>query len=1097
MAKTQFELRTVGVRTTELTLTEGQQSAAALGADSLATVIGGPGSGKTTAIKAMFLRQAQAVGAGFDPSSVLILAASRDAATRLRDELAIDFQGATEGPLARTVSSFAFALLRESALREGSKLPELISGAEQDRILATIIEEMRDGAFGDLSWPKHVDKTVRQLNGFRAELRDLLMVCLEHDRPPARLAALGEQFNKPEWRAAAVLYQRYLEVLGTAENAHRYDPSMLIVEATKYLSKLDQEGGASSPVPALQRIKLVVVDDAHELTPSAQAFLLALVGKSRGLVVFADPDSTTLGFRAADPHLFGNLVDRVAAIQARAAQRVVLTPPAGLRNPDISHALGLITPKIPVISESKQRLAAGKRLALGKFESSQETSPAGFEAHGFETGIQEASWLARRLRELHLNHGVAWQDMAVVARSGEQLELLSLALASESVPVRVLGAQSPLRDEFGSRHLLELAQILYSGQEITLELALRLLQSPLCGLDNLALRRFKRQLRRAVFESGQAEEKSSNDLIVDAFSSRGSMVTYDAPESIQVEEFLKVFFDAKDLISSNRHTVEDLLWHLWSNSDASDRWFAASRGTGELALQANRNLDAVVALFGAANRFVERTPNANGAEFIERSLAQGVPEDSLSLNARARNRVELVTPSGLIGRRYRVVALPGLQEGTWPNLKPRSSLLLAMSLASYLLNPSVAVKSEANQTETLPYTVNPEIEDERRMLHKAIGAATEKVLISAIENEESQLSQFMNLLFEEVETLNYQRPQFTLRGMAGELRKQLADPDLHDGKEAIAMALLELHSHKVPGAHPSQWLGLRNPSTAEPLVDLTDPAHMVQVSPSQLEKFLDCPLHWFIESHGGNENEFQARVGTLIHEALEKATKAGSDSATEASMWQTIESKWHRLDFESEWLEQAEKRRAARMLNKIVQYLSNVQFEDGFVVQTEASFDIEYNGVRLRGTADRVEIFPDGRVRIADLKTSRKKLSGPQVAKHPQLGLYQIAAQNHGFDDEPGFPETPEFDGALIIDVGDDSAKFKPEGTPQGKLDEVIDDETGETLRQFIDASIESARLGMAMPELNLAAKIGTHCYDKYSFGSCRIHLAKAVSYGA
>ena len=136
-------------------------------------------------------------------------------------------------------------------------------------------------------------------------------------------------------------------------------------------------------------------------------------------------------------------------------------------------------------------------------------------------------------------------------------------------------------------------------------------------------------------------------------------------------------------------------------------------------------------------------------------------------------------------------------------------------------------------------------------------------------------------------------------------------------------------------------------------------------------------------------------------------------------------------------------------------------------------------------------------MRIADLKTSRKKLSGPQVAKHPQLGLYQIAAQNHGFDDEPGFPETPEFDGALIIDVGDDSAKFKPEGTPQGKLDEVIDDETGETLRQFIDASIESARLGMAMPELNLAAKIGTHCYDKYSFGSCRIHLAKAVSYGA
>ena len=1088
MAKTRFELRAPAARTSELKLSRGQVDFAALGFDALAVGVGGPGAGKTTAVKALFLDLSRAGSKEqpFDPTSVLVLAASRDAATALRDQLAIDFGGATEGPLARTVSSFAFSLLREEALRTGKKLPELISGAEQDRILASIIEELQAGSLVDLTWPKEIDKTVRQLNGFRAELRDLVMVCLEHGITPARLTDLGAKLSQAAWAPASRLLERYLEVLGAAENAHRYDPSLLIVEATKLLARSTEQSGALAASPSLQRIKLVVVDDAHELTPSAQALLLALVGDSRGLVLTADPDSTTMGFRAADPHLFGDLLEKLAALRGASVRKIVLDQIEGLRSEKLSTALGLLTPKIPVVFESKQRLAGGKRIALAKFDESQKSQATGIEAFGFETSVQEASWLARRLRELHLNHGVPWQEMAVVARSGEQLELLSLALASESVPVRVLGAQSPLRDEFGSKHLLELARVLYSDLEINLELAIGLLQSPICGLDNLGLRRLKRQLRRAAFEDGSVEEKSSNDLIVDAFKARGSMIGYDAPEAMQVEAFLKTFFDAKDMIAARDKTVEDVLWHLWSNSGVSDRWFSSSRGNGEIALQANRNLDAVVALFAAANRFVERSPNASGVEFIERSLAQGVPEDSLSLNSRARNRVELVTPSGLIGKRYRIVAMPGLQEGTWPNLKARSSLLGAMALARYLLNP-------ANKFAA---ALNPEIEDERRMLHKSLGAASDLVLISAIESEESQLSQFMNLLFENVETVNYQKPQFTLRGMAGELRRRLLDERTEGDKEAIALALLELNSHKVPGAHPSQWLGLAEPSTTEPLVDLLDPEQQVQLSPSQLEKFLQCPLHWFIESHGGNENEFAARVGTLLHEALERATKSGG-LATEESMWQTIESKWHMLDFESDWLEQSEKRRAARMLSKIADYLGNVQFRDGFLVQTEAKFDIDYRGVRLRGTADRVEIFPDGTVRIADLKTSRKKLSGPEVAKHPQLALYQVAAQNGGFEESEGFPEQPAFGGALIIDVGDDSSTFKPDGTPQGRLDQPFEKNGTQTLQEFIDAAIDSARTGMAMPKLTVEAMVGTHCYDDHSFGSCQIHLAKAVSYGA
>jgi hypothetical protein len=40
------------------------------------------------------------------------------------------------------LTSFAFGVLRLKALKEGAKLPELISGSEQDRILAEVIGEV-------------------------------------------------------------------------------------------------------------------------------------------------------------------------------------------------------------------------------------------------------------------------------------------------------------------------------------------------------------------------------------------------------------------------------------------------------------------------------------------------------------------------------------------------------------------------------------------------------------------------------------------------------------------------------------------------------------------------------------------------------------------------------------------------------------------------------------------------------------------------------------------------------------------------------------------------------------------------------------------
>jgi hypothetical protein len=121
------------------------------------------------------------------PDELAVIAATRESANTLRDQLALEYQGASTGPLAKTLTSLAFSILAAKAKREGKKAPVLVSGSEQDQLLKEVLSEIDSSA-----WPKNLDSTVRSLTGFRTELRDLIAACLEHGISPAELAELGK-----------------------------------------------------------------------------------------------------------------------------------------------------------------------------------------------------------------------------------------------------------------------------------------------------------------------------------------------------------------------------------------------------------------------------------------------------------------------------------------------------------------------------------------------------------------------------------------------------------------------------------------------------------------------------------------------------------------------------------------------------------------------------------------------------------------------------------------------------------------------------------------------------------------------------------------
>ena len=60
--------------------------------------------------------------------------------------------------------------------------------------------------------------------------------------------------------------------------------------------------------------------------------------------------------------------------------------------------------------------------------------------------------------------------------------------------------------------------------------------------------------------------------------------------------------------------------------------------------------------------------------------------------------------------------------------------------------------------------------------------------------------------------------------------------------------------------------------------------------------------------------------------------------------------------------------------------------------------------VVLRGSMDRVEVDRDGLVHVIDLKTGKNPPSGPKVAEHPQLGVYQVAVREGAVADLRGWP---------------------------------------------------------------------------------------------
>ena len=920
-------------------------------------VVGGPGTGKTTRL---IDAAAGYINGGGDPESVLLLTPGRVSAD-VRGELtrrllaarsAEPCRAVVREPLVRSVHSYAFGVLRKAADRAGDPPPRLVTGAEQDAIVRELLAgDLEDGARG---WPRELRPALTTV-AFATQLRDLVSQCAQRGVDGPALTRLGRERGRPEWVAAGRFAQQYEQVMLLRAAVGTAAPQATVPA----LSAADLVGAALEAFATDEdllaaeraRVRMLLVDDAQHFDPQAARLVRVLAGAADTAVIAGDPHQAVFGFRGADARLL-------------------------LADPDVT-------------LEHSHRCAPAIARAIGGFgrfplEGSGEvggdvTVTVAASAHA------ECSLIADTLRRAHLVDGVPWSQLAVIVRSVEAAAALPRTLAAAGVPVDLSPLAGPITDQPAVRALLTVLEAVVDGLDA--EQAEALLTGPVGRLDPVSLRQLRRILRR-------------NGIgLTDMLTGRVPQLP---PALAAPVRRLRAVLAAAGRAHRDNPDPRYTLWQAWERSGLQRRWITAADRGGVECQWAERSLAAVTALFDVAEDYVARTTGASVPGLLDHVAALQLPP--VTHGPRARGCVAVLSLHGALGRDWDTVIIAGVQEGLWPNTTPRGGVLGTQQLLDTLdglgeLGEKVSARA-------------PALAEERRLLIAAMGRARRRLIITAVDNEDGDDAALPSSFVTELQQWVCDDaqpaapvpapPVLSPAAVVGRLRAVVCAPDGSvgdDERSSAAAQLARLAAAGVPGADPSQWHGLDEISTDDPL---WSGEHTVTLSPSTLQTLTDCPLRWMAERHGGGDvRALSSTLGSLVHALI------AQPGASEAAMVAQLERVWADLPFDSPWFAANELDRHRAMLSAFVAWRTATRDE-----LTEVGTEIDLtgevaDGVAVRGRIDRLERDAQGRLVVVDVKTGKTPVTKDDAQNHAQLGLYQLAVSaglvdGTGHDTAPG-----------------------------------------------------------------------------------------------
>ncbi|MGI8666497.1 MAG: ATP-dependent helicase [Jatrophihabitans sp.] len=982
-------------------------------------VLAGPGTGKTTTLVESVVQRVRERGVAID--NLLLLTFSRRAAGQLRDRVTGRLQHTSTEPVARTFHSYAFGLVRQAAVQYGDPPPRLLSGSEQDVTLRELLAgRLADGTD---AWPAGLAAAIRT-QAFTDELRELLMRAIERDVSPELLAALGARHHRPDWTVAADVLREYLEVT-SLKAPGAFDAAELIQRAAGELRDNPQLLQAERA-----KRRRIFVDEYQDSDPAQVELLKLIAAGADELVLIGDPDQAIYAFRGAeqaamadiDLH-FGSLAGTV-----RAEHRGQLEFSAPVE-----------TVSLPVCRRSGPVLLAASRRIAGRLTGPAQhrrlTAAAGLPPGSvtvavFGSASHEAAYLASALRRAHATGNVPWSEMAVLVRSaGPAADTLRRGLIAADVPVGQ-SVQGPLADDPVVAQLLDLLRCVADPASLGADDAEALLLGMVGRADPLQVMRMRRHLR----------------LVPDGVLTLASLLTEPAalawlPESSRAPaQRLRTVIEAGVAAAAAGGMAEDVLWAVWQATELSGRLNRRSLSGRSDGARADRALDSVLALFAEAAKVTDRTPGGGIAQLHEWISLLQITDAEIGQRRSTADEVSILTAHASKGLQWQVVCVAGVQDGNWPNLRRRGSLLGADLLVDVLAErPAVASG-----------LLGERLAEERRLFYVAVTRASRQLLVTAVDSEEGQPSRFVDELDPLPDTV-VARPvttgsrRFVLPGLVAELRGALLEPatgpqtqpgsgeqtqpgsgeQTQPGSGGVRLAAAEqlarLAAAGVPGAHPDDWWGRLALSTTAPIRHPS--AGPVPVRPSKFEAYTDCELRALLTELGATDatDAVAASLGTLVHSVAEQAP-AG---ATVEQLSELLEAGWAQLDFGAPWHARNERARAQRMLTELASWLTESRSRLSLVAK-EAPFAVTVGDARLSGKVDRLERDEQDRLVVIDFKTGKSKPADKDMPGHPQLAAYQVAITEGGFTDG----EPAESGGARLVQLSAANSRGNTQSQP-------------------------------------------------------------------
>ncbi|WP_405712334.1 UvrD-helicase domain-containing protein [Streptomyces xanthophaeus] len=576
---------------------------------------------------------------------------------------------------------------------------------------------------------------------------------------------------------------------------------------------------------------------------------------------------------------------------------------------------------------------------------------------------------------------------------------------------------------------------------IGVDACLELLASPLGGMDAADLRRLGRALRDEERAAGVKVPAPSDVLLARALAEPERLTAHDPAYARGAQRLGLLLRKARELLQGGG-TAEEALWALWDGTPWPQRLERGARRGGAAGRNADRDLDAVCALFDTAARAEDRTGGRGALNFLEQLDAEDIAADTLTARATRPDAVRLMTAHRSKGLEWSLVVVAGVQEGLWPDLRRRGSLLEADRIGRDGLAE--------------PLTPGALLAEERRLFYVAATRARDRLVVTAVKapaEDGDQPSRFLTELgVPPRDVTGRPRRPLAVPALVAELRATTVDPDASPAlRDAAARRLARLAAltddedrPMVPAAHPQRWWGLYEPTRSS--VPLRDRDRPVALSGSALDQLANtCSLQWFLgrEVKADAPSTAAQGFGNVVH-VLADEVASGRTPADLAVLMERLDSVWDALAFDAPWKSAQEKENARAALERFLRWHTTDR-GGREAVATEHEFDVTLEAgdvaVRIRGSMDRVEADPQGRAYVVDFKTGKGAPTKDEVARHPQLAVYQLAVREGAVDEvfdglrpQPGGAELVQLrQGAAQRDGGDTVPKIQAQQPLDGE----------------------------------------------------------------